>query len=63
MASMVDFLLGEVGGQVIADPMTPDRSKEEEIENHEDKGRRTKAKPYVNPSLKKLLEGAISLRS
>ena len=58
MASMVDFLLGEVEGlAIVADPTTPEQSKEEELEKHEDNGRRTKAKPYVNLSLKNLLAG------
>ena len=39
MASMVDFLLGEVEVKAISsDTMTPEQSKEAELENHEDKG-------------------------
>ena len=58
MASMADALRGVEEGEVIeGDPLTPEQSKAEELEKHEGKRRRTKVRPCVSPSLKKLLEG------
>ena len=58
MASMEGALLRAAEGEVIAgDPTTPEQSEEEELEKHEDKRRRTKVRPCVSQSLKKLLEG------